>query len=193
LRKSNTRGVSPVIAAVLSIVVITASVLLGFIFLSGLSTGFQPTGTTGLSSTITPHIYHTGAGVAFLNQGSNFSVILANTVSTPQVGDIELTVGNSIVRATPFVLGAGEARTILISQKLNRTGTWVEKVTSNGVKVNSYTFYVFQSQDEADYAITQWESGQFFRNLTIFCFILSTIAFGVAAAALARHPAIRLG
>lgn len=187
-KSSNTRGVSPIIVAVLLIVVIFASVLLGFIFLTGLSRGFQTTGNTGLSSTITPHIYHSSSGVAFLNQGSSFTIIIINTVPTAQVGDIELAVGNSIVQATPFALGAGEAKTILISQKLNRTGTWTEKITSNGVKVNSYTFNVYQTQDEADYAITQWETEQFYRNLIMICFFISIIAFAVAAASLARQP-----
>jgi hypothetical protein len=188
-----TRGVSPVIVAVLLIVVIVASVLLGFIFLTGLSKGFVSTGNTGLSSTITPHIYQSDAGIGVLNQVANFTVVVSNTASTPQVGEVELTVGNSVRQATRFALGAGETSTIVISQKLNQTGTWTEKVISNGVKVNSYSFNVMQSQDEADYAITQWESQQFYRNLTVVCFFLSIIAFALSAAALSRQPkSIRL-
>lgn len=183
-----TRGVSPVVVAVLLIVVIVSSVLLGFIFLTGLSKGFTSTGNTGLSSAMIPQIYDANAGVGVLNQVANFTIVVSNTVSTPQVGNVELTVGNSIVQAIPFALGTGQTSTILISQKLNQTGIWTEKVTSNGVKVNSYSFNVMQNQDEADYAITQWESQQFYRNLTLICFFLSIVAFALSAASLSRQP-----
>lgn len=184
----NHRGISPVVLGVLVIVVIVASTLLGFIFLTGLSKGFQTAGNTGLSSTITPHIYSTDAGVDVFNNVANFSVLVDNTVSTPQVGDVELIVGNRIVQSVPFSLGTAEVRTIQIRQTLNQTGTWTAKVTSNGVKVNSYSFTVMQSQDEADYAISQWESQNFYRNLLLICFFLSIVAFAVAMASLARQP-----
>lgn len=189
----NQRGISPIIVAVLLIVVIVASTLLGFIFLTGLSRGFRSTGNTGLSSTITRHIYSTDASVDVMNNIANFSVIISNTVQASQVGDVELTVGNRIVQSIPFALGAGEIRTILITQRLNQTGTWTAKVTSNGIKVDTYSFSVLQTQDEADYAITQWESQNFYRNLLVICFFLSIVAFAVAMASLARQPkAIRL-
>jgi flagellin-like protein len=182
------KGVSPIIVAVLLVVVIVAGTLLGFIFLSGLSTGFRPSANTGLSSTISAHVYFSDARVDVLNRIANFSIVMANTVATPQVGDIELTVGNRIVQTLPFSLGAGEARTIQISQKLNQTGIWTLKITSNGIKANSYTFTVVETQDEADYATTQWESENFYRNLTLICYVLSIIAFAVAIASLARQP-----
>ena len=184
----NRRGISPVIVAVLLVVVIVASTLLGFIFLTGLSRGFRTTGNTGLSSTITPHIYSTEASIDLTNNIANFSVIISNTVSTPQVGDVELSVGNRIAQSMPFALGTGEIRTILISQRLNQTGTWTAKVISNGIKVNSYSFSVVQTQDEADYAITQWETQNFYRNVLMICFFLSIVAFAVAMASLARQP-----
>jgi hypothetical protein len=191
--RNTTRAVSPVIVAVLLIVVIFAGVLLGFIFLTGLSKGFQPTGNTGLASTITPQIYNSGAAVSYLNQGSNFSVVLHNTVSTPQVGDVQLDVGDTIVATVPFSAGASRSQTILITQPLNQTGTWTMKVTSNGVKVNVYSFTVYRTQDEADYAITQYETEQFYRNLIIISFFISIIAFAIAAASLARRTgAIRI-
>lgn len=167
---------------------VVAGTLLGFIFLSGLSGGFRPAGNTGLSSTITAHVYSTEASVDVLDHVANFSIVLANTVSTPQVGDVKLSVGNRIVQRIPFALGAEEARTILISQKLNQTGTWTAKITSNGIKVNSYTFSVVETQDEADYAIAQWESENFYRDLVIIGYLLSIIAFAVAIASLARQP-----
>jgi hypothetical protein len=182
------RGVSPIVVGVLVIVVIVAGVLLGLIFLTGLSRGFRTTGNTGLSSTITAHIYSTDAGSSFLGDHANFTVIITNTVSTPQVGAVELDVGNSIVLSTPFALGAGETKTIFMSQPLNQTGTWTEKIVSNGIKVNQYSFNVFQSQDEADYAITQWESQNFYNDLIIVCFFLSVVAFAISAALLARQP-----
>ena len=188
LMRFSRKGVSPIIVAVLLVVVIVAGTLLGFIFLSGLSTGFHPTANAGLSSTISAHVYSTDARVDVLNHVANFSIVMANTVSTPQVGDIELTVGNRIVQTLPFALGAGEARTIQISQKLNQTGIWTLKITSNGIKANSYTFTVVETQDEADYATTQWESENFYRNLTLICYVLSMIAFAVAIASLARQP-----
>lgn len=184
----SSRGISPVIVAILLIVVIFASVLLGFIFLTGISKGFNTTGNTGLSSTITPHVYRSDAGVGVLNQVVNFTVAISNTVSTPQVGVVQLVAGNSIIQTTPFSLGNGQARTIQISQKLNRTGTWTEKVISNGIKVDSYSFNVLQTQDEADYAVAQWESQQFYRNLIFIAFFLSIIAFAIAAASLVRRP-----
>ena len=182
------KGVSPIIVAVLLVVVIVAGTLLGFIFLSGLSTGFRPTANSGLSSTISAHIYSTDARVDILNHVANFSIVIANTVTTTQVGDIELAVGNRVVQTLSFALGAGEARTILISQKLNQTGVWTLKITSNGIKADSYTFTVVGTQDEADYATTQWESDNFYRNLTLISYVLSIIAFAVAAASLARQP-----
>jgi len=182
------KGVSPIIVAVLLVVVIVAGTLLGFIFLSGLSTGFRPTANSGLSSTISAHIYSTDARVDILNHVANFSIVIANTVTTTQVGDIELAVGNRVVQTLSFALGAGEARTILISQKLNQTGVWTLKITSNGIKADSYTFTVVGTQDEADYATTQWESENFYRNLTLISYVLSIIAFAVAVASLARQP-----
>ena len=192
-RSFNSRAISPVIVAILLIVVIFSSVLLGFIFLTGISKGFKTTGDTGLSSKISPQIYQTDAGVGVLNQVANFTVVISNTVTSPQIGAVQLVAGSSIVQTTPFSLAAREAKTILISQKLNRTGIWTERVISNGVKVDSYSFTVMQTQDDADYAVTQWESEQFYRNLIFICFFLSIIAFAVAAASLARKPtAIRL-
>jgi hypothetical protein len=186
-------AVSPVIVGVLLIVIIVAGTLLGFIFLTGLSRGFRTTGNTGLSTTITPHIYSTDARVDMLNNIANFSTVLSNTVSNPQVGEVDLTVEGQIVRTVPFALGTGETRTIQVSQALNQTGLWTLKVVSNGVKVNDYSFTVAQTQDEADYAINQWQSQNYYRNLLIICYFLSIAAFAIAVASLARQPrAIRL-
>jgi hypothetical protein len=187
------RAVSPVIVGVLLIVIIVAGTLLGFIFLTGLSTGFRTTGNTGLSTSMTPHIYSTDARVDVLNSVANFSTVVSNTVSTPQVGEVDLVVGNRIVQTVPFALGTGETRTIQVSQTLNQTGIWTFKIVSNGIKVSDYSFTVTQTQDEADYTITQWQSQNFYRNLLIICYFLSIAAFAIAVASLARQPkAIRL-
>jgi hypothetical protein len=189
----NRKAISPVIVGVLLIVVIVAGTLLGFIFLTGLSRGFRTTGNTGLSTTITPHIFSTDARVDVVNNAVNFSAVVSNTVSTPQVGEVDLTVGDQIVQTTPFALGTGETKTIQVSQMLNQTGIWTFKVVSNGIKVADYSFTVMQTQDEADYAMSQWESQNFYRNLLIICYFLSIAAFAVAFASLARRPkAIRL-
>jgi hypothetical protein len=189
----NSRAVSPVIVGVLLIVVIVAGTLLGFIFLTGLSTGFRATGNTGLSTTITPHIYSTDARVDVLNNIANFSAVVSNTVSTSQVGEVDLTVGEHIVQTVPFALGNGETKTIRVTQSLNETGVWTFKVISNGVKVSDYSFTVVESQDEADYAIGQWQSQNFYRNLLIVSYFLSIAAFAIAVASLARQPkAIKL-
>jgi hypothetical protein len=189
----NSRAVSPVIVGVLLIVVIVAGTLLGFIFLTGLSTGFKTTGNTGLSTTVTPNIHSTDARVDVLNNVANFTVIVSNTVSTPQVGEVDLTVGDHIVQTVPFALGNGETKTIRVSQALNETGIWTFKVISNGIKVSDYSFTVTQTQDEADYAISQWQSQNFYRNLLIVCYFLSIAAFAIAVASLARQPkAIKL-
>jgi hypothetical protein len=186
-------AVSPVIVGVLLIVIIVAGTLLGFIFLTGLSTGFRATGNTGLSTSMTTHIYSTDAHIDILNNVANFSVVVSNTVSTPQVGEVDLTVGNQIVQTVPFALGTSEIRTIQVSQALNQTGLWTFKVVSNGVKVSDYSFTVAQTQDEADYAINQWQSQNYYRNLLIICYFLSIAAFAIAVASLARQPrAIRL-
>jgi hypothetical protein len=186
-RSFNERGVSPIIVAILLTVVIVAGTLLGLIFLTGLSSGFRTTASTGLSSTITSHIYSTDASVDVQNHVANFSVILANTVSTPQVGDVELTVGNRIYQSIPFALGGSQASSIKISQRLNETGIWTLKITSNGIKVNSYTFNVMPTTDEADYTITQWQSQNFYRNLLVICFFFSIVAFAISMASLARQ------
>jgi hypothetical protein len=189
----NSRAVSPVIVGVLLIVIIVAGTLLGFIFLTGLSTGFRTTGNTGLSTTTTPHIYSTDARVDVLNNVANFSAVVSNTVSTPQVGEVDLTVGDHIVQTVPFALGNGETKTIQVTQALNQTGIWTFKVISNGIKVSDYSFTVMQTQDEADYTIGQWQSQNFYRNLLIVCYFLSIAAFAIAVASLARQPkAIRL-
>ena len=189
-RSHKQRGVSPLIIAILLTVVIVAGTLLGLIFLTGLSSGFRTTGNTGLSSTITSHIYSTDASVDVQNRVANFSVVLANTVSTSQVGDVELTVGNRTVQNIPFALGAGQGSSIRISQRLNQTGTWTVKITSNRIKVNSYSFNVVPTTDEADYAITQWQSQNFYRNLLVICFLLSVVAFAVPMGSLARPPKV---
>jgi hypothetical protein len=174
-------------------VVIVAGTLLGFIFLTGLSTGFRATGNTGLSTTITPHIYSTDARVDVLNNIANFSAVVSNTVSTSQVGEVDLTVGEHIVQTVPFALGNGETKTIRVTQSLNETGVWTFKVISNGVKVSDYSFTVVESQDEADYAIGQWQSQNFYRSLLIVSYFLSIAAFAIAVASLARQPkAIKL-
>jgi hypothetical protein len=189
----DSRAVSPVIVGVLLIVVIVAGTLLGFIFLTGLSTGFRTTGNTGLSTTVTPQIYSTDAHVDVVNNVANFSAVVSNTVSTSQVGEVDLTVGDHIVQTVPFALGNGETKTIRVAQSLNETGVWTFKVISNGIKVSDYSFTVMQSQDEADYAISQWQSQNFYRNLVIVCYFLSIAAFAIAVASLARRPkAIRL-
>jgi hypothetical protein len=189
----NSRAVSPVIVGVLLIVVIVAGTLLGFIFLTGLSTGFKTTGNTGLSTTVTPNIHSTDARVDVLNNVANFTVIVSNTVSAPQVGEVDLTVGDHIVQTVPFALGNGETKTIRVSQALNETGIWTFKVISNGIKVSDYSFTVAQTQDEADYAISQWQSQNFYRNLLIVCYFLSIAAFAIAVASLSRQPkAIKL-
>ena len=184
------RGVTPLVVAILLTVVIVAFTLMGLIFLTGFSSGFRTTGNTGLSSTITSHIYSTDAGVDFQNHVANFSVTLVNTVSAPQVGDVELTVANRTVNSISFVLGARQASYITISQRLNQSGIWTVKVVSNGVKVNAYSFNVVPSTDEADYAITQWQSQNFYRYLLMICFFLSVVAFGVSMASLARPPKV---
>jgi hypothetical protein len=184
------RGVTPLVVAILLIVVIVAATLMGLIFLTGLSSGFRTTGNTGLSSTITSHIYSTDASVDVQNHVANFSVILQNTVSTPQVGDVELTVGNQTVKSIPFALGTGQGSSITISQRLNQTGTWTVKITSNRIKVNSYSFNVVPTTDEADYAITQWQSQNFNKYLLMICFFLSVVAFGTSMASLARPPKV---
>jgi len=192
-RSFDHRAVSPLIIAILLTVVIVAGTLLGLIFLTGLSSGFRTSAGTGLSSTITPHIYSTDASVDVQNHVANFSVILTNTVSTPQVGDVELTSGGRIYQTAPFALGASQASLIKVSQKLNVTGIWTLKITSNGLTVNSYTFNVVPTTDEADYAVTQWQSQNFYRNLLVICFFFSIVAFAISMGALARQPkAIRL-
>ncbi len=181
------------IVGVLLIVIIVAGTLIGFIFLSGLSTGFRPSENTGISTVVTPHIYSTDARVDVLNNVANFSAIVSNTASALQVGEAELTVGNRVVQAVPFALTKGEVKTIQISQTLNQTGLWTFKVVSNGVKASDYSFTVTPSQDEADYEISQWQSQSLYRNLLIICYFLSIAAFAIAVASLARQPkAIRL-
>jgi hypothetical protein len=189
-RSFDYRGVTPLVVAILLTVVIVAFTLIGLIFLTGFSSGFRTTGNTGLSSTITSHIYSTDASVDVQNHVANFSVSLVNTVSTPQVGDVELTVGNRTVKSIPFVLGTGQASSITFSQRLNQTGTWTVKITSNRIKVNSYSFNVVPTTDEADYAITQWQSQNLYRDLLVICFFLSVVAFGVSMASLARPPKV---
>jgi hypothetical protein len=189
----NSRAVSPVIVGVLVIVILMAGTLLGFIFLTGLSTGFRPTANTGLSTAVTPHIYSTDARVDVLNNVADFSAVVSNTVSTPQVGEVDLTVGDQIVQTAPFALGKGETKTIQVSQTLNQTGVWTFKIVSNGIKVSDYSFTVTQTQDQADYLITQWQSQNFYRNLLIVCYFLSMAALAIAVASFARQPkAIRL-
>jgi hypothetical protein len=184
----NYKAVSPVIVAVLLIMVVVASVLLGYVFLTGLSSGLSSTASTGLQSTIVPRTYSPDAGIDYFGRKANFTVVLSNTVSKSQVGSVDLLAGSLLLQNISFALAPSETQTIVITQPLNSTGTWTLKVTTSGVKVNSYSFNVMHTKDEADFAISQWQSERFYRNLTLLGFMIAIVAFILAIASLVRPP-----
>jgi hypothetical protein len=185
----NTKGISSAITAVLLIMVILGAALLGFFFLTGLSSQLIKTGTnTGISTTVTPNVYASDAKIDILGRAANFTVVLA--ASTVQVGTIQLSAGRSLAQNMSFGLAPRDVRTITMVQQLNQTGPWTLKVVSNGVKVATYSFTVVQTRDEADEIVSQYETDRLYRNLTLIGFMLAVTAFIVALAALARKPRV---
>lgn len=168
-------------------VLVVAGTILAYVFVIGVQQGFN-TNPTGVTAVIIPTLYSTEAKVGLYGAPSNITIILSNTLTTLQRGFINVTSNSRVVQSVPFLLLASQTLNTVVSQRLNATGVWAVTVTTRGVNVNSYTFQVVATKDEADFAVGQWRDQTFYRNLVLASFILSITSLIVAAASLARKP-----
>jgi hypothetical protein len=184
------RGVSPVVLALILVVLVLGGAIMSYVFLFGVQEGFNsnPANTTGVNAIVTPTLYSRDAKVGLYGDSSNISVSISNSAATAQAGVINITSNGRVVRSVQFMLRPQESNTIKLSQRLNATGTWSVKVTASGISVTTYYFQVLATRDEAEFATTQWRSQNYYRNLTLGTLIVSIASFIIAAASFARRP-----
>jgi hypothetical protein len=181
------RGISPVVLGLILVVLVLSGAILGYVFLFGFQQGFN-TNTTGVNAVVTPTLYSRDAKVGVFGDTSNVSVSLSNTLSTAQVGAINITSGGHVMKSVSFVLLPHETRTVNLPLKLNATGVWSVGVMVGGAKSNGYYFQVFATRDEADFAVGQWRDQNYYRNLTLGTAIAAIAALILSAASFARRP-----
>jgi hypothetical protein len=179
------RGIAPVVAALLIVVVSVAAIILLYIFASGLLASGFSANASGVQLTILPtYLYSKDGDVGVAYDRANFTVIVSNNAAKAQVVLVNVTTPRGqVAQSTPLPLRSGESRTLLVSQVLNATspaGVWSVKVTVGGAEVGKYSFDVRLNRDEADFATRQSLDQRFFRNLlfgtlgvAIFAIILS--------------------
>jgi hypothetical protein len=192
--KERLRGISPVIAGLLIIVLAAGVMLLVFIFASGLLGGLSAT-ESGVRETIVPSIYSSEAGIGVLNQNANFTVTVYNSLSSAQEITIDVSEPSGhLLQSVSSTIPAGATRTIQVAQRLNATGLWTVRVTFviTGVKIGSYTFDVKPNRDEADFAVQEWRDQRFYRLLIFVAIGLAVISIAIAVAAVARPRIITL-
>ena len=179
------KGLAPIIAALLIVVVSVASIILLYIFASGLLAGGFSTNVSGVQLTILPtYLYSKDANIGVLNDRANFTVSIVNNAGGAQQILVNVTAPRGqVMQSIPVPLRAGETRTVFISQYLNATspvGVWSVKVVVGGAEIGKYSFDVKLNRDEADFATRQSLNERFFRYLlfgtlgvAIFAIILS--------------------
>jgi hypothetical protein len=179
------RGIAPVVAALLIVVVSVAAIILLYIFASGLLASGFSANASGVQLTILPtYLYSKDGDVGVAYDRANFTVIVSNNAAKAQVVLVNVTTPRGqVAQSIPLPLRSGESRTLFVSQVLNATspvGVWSVKVTVGGAEVGKYSFDVKLNRDEADFATRQSLDQRFFRNLlfgtlgvAIFAIILS--------------------
>ena len=179
------KGIAPVVAALLILVVSVVAIILLYIFASGLLASGFSSNVSGVQLTILPtYLYSKDADVGVAYDRANFTVAVSN--NSPETRMVLLNVTaprGQVVQSTPLTLRSGESKTLLISQYLNATnpvGVWSVKVAVGGAEIGKYSFDVKLNRDEADFAMRQSLDQRFFRNLlfgtlgvAIFAIILS--------------------
>jgi hypothetical protein len=179
------KGIAPVVAALLILIVSVVAIILLYIFASGLLASGFSSNVSGVQLTILPtYLYSKDADVGVAYDRANFTVAVSN--NSPETRMVLLNVTaprGQVVQSTPLTLRSGESRTLLISQSLNATnpvGVWSVKVAVGGAEIGKYSFDVKLNRDEADFAMRQSLDQRFFRNLlfgtlgvAIFAIILS--------------------
>ena len=184
---STNMGASPVVVALLLIVLIVAGGIIGYVFLVGAQQGFN-VNSTGLTANITAALYSTDAKIGLYGGRSNFTISVGSSVSTPQIFDVNITSNSHEVQGNSYILLPNQVTTITLSQQLNQTGVWAVKVTTHGVTISVYYFQVVGTGDEAGFAVAQWRDQQYYRNLIMLSLIVALISFIISAASLARRP-----
>jgi hypothetical protein len=179
------KGIAPVVAALLILVVSVVAIILLYIFASGLLASGFSSNVSGVQLTILPtYLYSKDADVGVAYDRANFTVAVSNNAPETRMVLLNVTAPRGqVVQSTPLTLRSGESKTLLISQYLNATnpvGVWSVKVTVGGAEIGKYSFDVKLNRDEADFAMRQSLDQRFFRNLlfgtlgvAIFAIILS--------------------
>lgn len=189
------KGLAPVIAALLIVVVSVAAIILLYIFASGyLASGFS-TNASGVQVTILPtYLYSTDGNIGVAYDQANFTVSLVNNAGGRQQVFVNVTAPRGqVVQSFPLTLRPGEGRVLSISQYLNATdavGVWSVKVFVGGVEVGRYSFDVKLNRDEADYAMKQSLSERFYRYLLFGTLGVAVFAIILSAATLLRPRVI---
>ena len=184
---SSNKATSPVVTAVILIVLIVAGTIIVYVFLVGVQQGFY-TNSSGLSAAITGKLYSSDARIALLGDIGNFTVSVSNTLTTPQLFTINITSNGRPEWNNSYLLLPNQVTTVTAAQPLNTTGVWAVKVNARGINVATYYFQVMATRDEADFAVSQWQQQQFNRTLVYTCLFVASTAFVIAAASLARRP-----
>lgn len=187
MRESSNRGASPVVVALLLVVLVVTGSIVAYVFLVGVQQGFN-TNTTGINATIFAALYSSNAKVGVYGGLSNFTISLSNTLTTPQIYTVNITSNGHLMQANTFLLLPSQTTTITLAQRLNETGVWAVKVNARGVNITSYYFQVVGTKDEADFAVAQWRDQEFYRNLIQLSLVVAVISFIISAASLARKP-----
>jgi hypothetical protein len=185
------RGIAPVVAALLIVVVSVAAIILLYIFASGLLASGFSANASGVQLTILPtYLYSKDADVGVAYDRANFTVIVSNNAPEAQVVLVNVTTPRGqVAQSTPLPLRSGESRTLFVSLVLNATspvGVWSVKVTVGGAEIGKYSFDVKLNRDEADFATRQSLDQRFFRYLLFGTLGVAVFAIMLSVATLLR-------
>jgi len=152
MHRFSRRGIAPVVAALLIVVVSVAAIILLYIFASGLLASGFSANASGVQLTILPtYLYSKDADVGVAYDRANFTVIVSNNAPEAQVVLVNVTTPRGqVAQSTPLPLRSGESRTLFVSQVLNATspvGVWSVKVTVGGAEIGKYSFDVKLNRD----------------------------------------------
>ncbi|MGA2459993.1 MAG: hypothetical protein ABSF82_01030 [Candidatus Bathyarchaeia archaeon] len=191
MHRFSRRGIAPVVAALLIVVVSVAAIILLYIFASGLLASGFSANASGVQLTILPtYLYSKDADVGVAYDRANFTVIVSNNAPEAQVVLVNVTTPRGqVAQSTPLPLRSGESRTLFVSQVLNATspvGVWSVKVTVGGAEIGKYSFDVKLNRDEADFATRQSLDQRFFRYLLFGTLGVAVFAIMLSMATLLR-------
>lgn len=185
------KGIAPIIAALLIVVVSVATIILLYIFASGLLASGFSTNVSGVQLTILPtYLYSKDADIGVAYDQANFTVSIVNNAGGLEQISVNVTAPRGqVMQSLPILLRSGETRTLFISQYLNATnpvGVWSVKVTVGGAQIGKYSFDVKLNRDEADFATRQSLNERFFRYLLFGTLGVAVFAIIMSVATLLR-------